>query len=318
MAEHRVGLVQLGGAAPERGRRRRPAARATSSISSGSCGRNSCSGGSSRRIVTGRPAMIAKDSMKSSRCIGRILASAARRPSASSARIISRIATDALGVEEHVLGAAQADALGAEPARRVGHRAGYRHWRAPQPAALVGPAHQRREVARELAGSTVGTAPRITSPRLPSRVMHVPGPHLVVTRRAGASGRDRSRGRRHRRRRACPCRARPPRRGWSCRRARSGCPWRHACRGCPRARSRGAPGSPPRPAGRQALGLIGAEHDLARGRAGRRRQALARSPRAGRRDRASGAAAGRARRDRSVGSPRRDRSGLPRPCRPRS
>ena len=39
-------------------------------------------------------------------------------------------------------------------------------------------------------------------------------------------------------RRACPCRARPPRRGWSCRRGRSGCPGRRSCRGRRRARSR--------------------------------------------------------------------------------
>ena len=61
MAEHRVGLVQLGDARGARLSRldAEPPA-ATSRSSSSSCGRNSCSGGSSRRIVTGRPSMISK------------------------------------------------------------------------------------------------------------------------------------------------------------------------------------------------------------------------------------------------------------------
>ena len=67
-------------------------AAATSAISSSPCGRNSCSGGSSRRMVTGRPAMISNSSTKSARCIGSSLASAARRDFSSSARIISRTA----------------------------------------------------------------------------------------------------------------------------------------------------------------------------------------------------------------------------------
>ncbi len=57
---------------------------------------------------------------------------------------------DALAVEEHVLGAAEADALGAEAARvlGIGRRVGigaHAHR-----AHLVGPAHQRREIAGEL------------------------------------------------------------------------------------------------------------------------------------------------------------------------
>ncbi|MNS58099.1 hypothetical protein D3C72_910060 [compost metagenome] len=64
---------------------------ATSAISSSCLGRNSWSGGSSRRIVTGNPAMAWKMPRKSSRCIGRSLSRAARRSRSVPARIISCI-----------------------------------------------------------------------------------------------------------------------------------------------------------------------------------------------------------------------------------
>ena len=58
---------------------------------------------------------------------------------------------DAVALEEHVLGAAEADALGAELARRLGVAAACRRWRAPSCVAdLVGPAHQGRELAGQL------------------------------------------------------------------------------------------------------------------------------------------------------------------------
>ena len=65
---------------------------ASAAISPGSLGRNSCSGGSSSRMVTGYPSIARKIASKSDRCIGSSLASAARRPSVSDARIISRMA----------------------------------------------------------------------------------------------------------------------------------------------------------------------------------------------------------------------------------
>ena len=65
---------------------------ATSANSSAVCGKNSCSGGSSKRIVTGRPAIIVNSDSKSSRCIGKSFASAASRPSVSLAMIICRMA----------------------------------------------------------------------------------------------------------------------------------------------------------------------------------------------------------------------------------
>ena len=71
-------------------------------------------------MVTGRPAMISNSSMKSLRCIGRILASAARRPFSLVGQDHLAHRDDAVGIEEHVLGAAEADALGAEFARGAG------------------------------------------------------------------------------------------------------------------------------------------------------------------------------------------------------
>ena len=132
MAEHRVELVQLA----SRGRRSLPrigAHRASRLRRSPPrlCGRNSCSGGSSRRMVTGRPAMISNSSTKSSRCIGSSLASAARRACLVVGQDHLAHGEDALVLEEHVLGAAQADALGAELARGCARRPACRRWRAP-------------------------------------------------------------------------------------------------------------------------------------------------------------------------------------------
>ena len=79
------------------------------------------------RMVTGRPPMILNSSTKSAALHRQQLWRARRAaPSRRSAKIISRTAQDAVLLEEHVLGAAQADAFGAEPDRgpRVGRRIG--------------------------------------------------------------------------------------------------------------------------------------------------------------------------------------------------
>ena len=98
-------------------------------------------------MVTGSPSIASKMPTKSAFWNGSSLASAALRPASSDARIISRIASDAVLAEEHVLGAAQADALGAELAGLGGVGRGVGVGADLQLAALVGPAHQRGEVA---------------------------------------------------------------------------------------------------------------------------------------------------------------------------
>ena len=151
---------------------------------------------------------------------------------------------DAVGVEEHVLGAAEPDALGAELERdaRIVRRVGIgAHL---ELAHLVGPAHQRGELARRAPAPASATAPASTWPVEPSMVMISPFLKVWPAARHGLRRVVDAQRSRRPRRTACPCRARPRPRARSCRRAWSGCPRRRACRECPPARSRRAPGSP--------------------------------------------------------------------------
>ena len=127
-AQHRVGLVQ------PRARRRAvraarpgssPLALATATLTASSVrsGRNSCSGGSIRRTVTGSPSIAVKISTKSARWSGSSASSAACLVSwvLGQDQPLDQLAPVA---EEHVLGTAQADALGAEAAGARGVRTG--------------------------------------------------------------------------------------------------------------------------------------------------------------------------------------------------
>ena len=141
MAEHRVELVQLFDALQQLGQlllqvahrdavlrrhfllrlcSRRSGSRARSTIRSSRLGRNSCSGGSSVRITTGKPSIALNRPAKSLRCMG---SSFCERLAAGLlvARQNHRLhVRDAILGEEHVLGAAQADAFGAELAGGFG------------------------------------------------------------------------------------------------------------------------------------------------------------------------------------------------------
>ena len=123
-----------------------PIERATSVAWSRSWGRNSCSGGSSRRIGHGQAVHRAEDAGEVVALDGQELLEG-RAP----ARLVlgeDHLAhrRDPLVAEEHVLGAAQADALGAERRAAVARRRACRRWRARRAAALVGPPDERREV----------------------------------------------------------------------------------------------------------------------------------------------------------------------------
>ena len=74
----------------DRGRSR---ASANSRKPSRLCGRNSCRGGSNRRMQTGRPCMMLNNCTKSARCIGNRRDRAAARSCGVPAKIISRITT---------------------------------------------------------------------------------------------------------------------------------------------------------------------------------------------------------------------------------
>ena len=167
MAEHRVEFVQARRRGACSASTATPAASATSANSSSPCGRNSCSGGSSRRMVTGSPAMIRKISAKSPRWAGSSLSSA--RAAAGLVLGEDHLADvgDPLGVEEHMLGAAQADPLGAELARGAAIERRLGIGADPEAALACRPspsACRNRRPAR--AGRS---APRRASPRRSSR-----------------------------------------------------------------------------------------------------------------------------------------------------
>ena len=116
-------------------------------------------------MVTGRPCIASKIARKSPRCMGSNSASAA-------IALLARVGKDhpphrnnAAGIEEHVFGAAEADAFGAEAARRgrIGGRVGIAsHF---QPARGIRPFHERAEIARHFR-MTHGNA----RPRTPGRL----------------------------------------------------------------------------------------------------------------------------------------------------
>ena len=213
-------------------------AAATSAISSSLFGRNSCSGGSSRRIVTGRPRMMVKSSTKSLALHAAGAWPAPRGgPSELSARIISRTAR-MRSPSKNMCSVRQRPMPSAPNSRAARASFGV--------SALARTCMRRTASAQPISvpkspvssGCSVGTRPSKTSPVRAVDGDDVAGPPGLAGDRHGAELRRRSSPRRRRRRRACPCRARRPPRGWSCRRARSGCRAPRPCRGCPPGSSR--------------------------------------------------------------------------------
>ena len=102
--------------------------RASSLVSSPPCGRNSCSGGSSSRIVTGQPVHRLEDPLEVGALHGQQLGERAPAPALVARDDHLAHRRDAVALEEHVLGATQPDSLGAEAARdaRVVRRVGVR------------------------------------------------------------------------------------------------------------------------------------------------------------------------------------------------
>ena len=220
-------------------------------MSSGSCGRNSCSGGSSRRIVTGSPRMISKSSTKSARCIGSSRSSAACRSASVSARIISRI-TVMRAASKNMCSVRQSPRPSTRKSRAIRASAGVSALARTPRSRTASAQSSSSEKAPPSSGGIIAGAPAITSPRVPSRVMRRALAEDAAVRagqrarggvEAQLAGADDAGQRR--------CRGRSPRRGWSCRRARSGRRGRRACRGCPRGWSRAGRGSSPRPGPRR-------------------------------------------------------------------
>ena len=237
-AEHRVDLAESQDQVElllERGQLRRAARRGPAGRAGPArtrSGRNSCSGGSSRRMVIGLPGIAANRPSKSCCCSGSSSASAARRSGSVRAMIIARIfgwrsaAMNMCSVRHRPMpsapcsialsASAGVSALARTPRRRISS-AQLEHALEARVAARL---HERHVVARDHAGAAVDRDPRAG------------GDHLVARR--GSRGRaGRCRARRRRPRPGGPCRARPAPRARPCRPRRSGC---RARRGSPRRR----------------------------------------------------------------------------------
>ena len=195
-------------------------------------------------MVTGRPLIAPKISMKSALCISRNRSSARVNSSSASVRARLRVALLApaapelagdehvsdqllsVRAEEHVLSPAEADPLRAELARprsilgRVGVGP---NSEAPD---FVRPAQDRREVLADLwldQAHVVGGH----HPGRPVDRDRVSGMKLACPRRARHLRRGRSRDRMRRRHRDAPCLGRRLRRARTFRPARSALPWPH-------------------------------------------------------------------------------------------
>ncbi len=150
-----------------------PVSRAISPNSASVFGRNSWSGGSRRRIVTGNPFMMRNISAKSSRWIGSNSASAARRPASSSAMISCRIAP--IRSASKNMCSVRLSPMPSAPNRRAA--------RASIAVSALARTLRRRIASAQLinmakspdsSGWIVGTSPTITSPVDPSIVMMSP------------------------------------------------------------------------------------------------------------------------------------------------
>ena len=119
---------------------------AISTIRSSRRGRNSCSGGSRVRMVTGNPSMARKTPTKSAALHGQqFLQRGAAVFLVVGENHGAHVRQAVLG-EEHVLGAAQADAFGAERARLDGIARNVGIGANPHAAERLGPAHELQQL----------------------------------------------------------------------------------------------------------------------------------------------------------------------------
>ncbi len=178
------------------------AAEARRTASSVRSGRNSWSGGSSSRIVTGSPSIAVRMPMKSSRCSGSRAASAFSRVVSSRARIIA--STSALRSPRNMCSVrhrpmpwaprarARAASSGVSALARTSRRRTESAWTsAPRTASVSGPVPLPVSSARPTSDAVSGSAPRWTVPAVPSTETVSPScttaPVFVVNRRATGS-----------------------------------------------------------------------------------------------------------------------------------
>mmetsp|Transcript_69740 Transcript_69740/g.153831 ORF Transcript_69740/g.153831 Transcript_69740/m.153831 type:complete len:376 (+) Transcript_69740:454-1581(+) len=147
-----------------------------------SCGRNSCSGGSSMRTVTGRPSMARKMPSKSSRwyCSSSLSASAAAGDSSSTAAIMRRTAAMRCGVLKNMCSVRVRPMPWAPLARATLASSGV--------SALVHTCRRRLASTQPMnsarspaiSGSLTGCLPLMISPVVPLRLTQSPSLKLIV------------------------------------------------------------------------------------------------------------------------------------------
>ena len=152
-----------------------------------SAGKNSCRGGSNKRMQTGLPCIISNNSMKSPRCIGNRRSSTARRSSEECAKIISRI-TPKRSPSKNICSVRHRPMPWARKFRAVCASAGVSAF-ARTPMSRYSSAHFSNVWnALSSAGSSSVAVPARTSPDEPSTVITSPSANsrpsgAIITRR---------------------------------------------------------------------------------------------------------------------------------------
>ena len=144
-----------------------------SSSASSVDGKNSCKGGSSRRMVTGRPAITDNRPAKSARCSGSSAASAASRCGPLCANIMRRTCKMRAGLKN--MCSVRHRPMPAAPKRRARLASSIVSALARTCMRWCFPAHVIMvPKSPDNSGSNVGTRPCITRPDAPSMVMTSP------------------------------------------------------------------------------------------------------------------------------------------------
>ena len=221
-------------------------------------GRNSCSGGSSSRMVTGSPSIASRISSKSRAAAAGARPARPPSPSSDSARISRstyclRSPRNMCSVRHRPMpwapmrraraASSGVSALARTSSRRtlvgVGHDPVHG---LDQVVAVARGASAALEVLDDRRGDRPAPRPRKTSPVVPSMEMTSPSRMTTPPGTVAVLPRCRRRAPRCRRPRSCPCRARRRPRARSCRRGWSGCRRRRPCRRGRRGWSPGGPG----------------------------------------------------------------------------
>ena len=148
-------------------------------------------------MVTGQPAHLAQDALEVAALHGQDLGERALAALEVVGEEHLAHGVDAIALEEHVLGAAEADALGAERAREARLLRAIGVGADAEPARLVRPGHEASELGTVRGGRAEGHSPRIDLAARPidgelGRPRRRPAATRRVERRASPAARSRS------------------------------------------------------------------------------------------------------------------------------